>query len=391
MLFLSTLPILPVPVEMFFDASLLTLIVFPLLYVLVFRPMRLHIEERFHAEEGLREAKDKLEIRVKERTEELNRSNKELKQEVSERQQAERGAIEAKIQLEHLLESTPVVIYSCRIEGDKFIPTFASTHLNNFLGYNIKDYFGQANWWSENIHEEDRERVFAGFPSRLFTDGMFIHEYRFKAMDGTYRWIHDQITLIRDKDGRPEKIVGSWLDITERKEYEDRIQKWAYYDNLTSLPNRRMFFDRFKQIIPRMKRQKLLAAILFLDLNDFKIVNDTLGHDPGDLLLQEIANRFTQCVRTSDTVARIGGDEFAILLPEIAKVEDIAKLIKRIFTALEVPIEIKGHNLSVTISVGISLFPADGEDAETLLKKADLAMYRVKGKKENSFQFYTAM
>ena len=190
--------------------------------------------------------------------------------------------------------------------------------------------------------------------------------------------------------GQPTEIVGSWLDITNRKESEFTIMQLAYYDSLTGLPNRLMFTDCFNKEIGRMKRRELIAAILYLDLNRFKIINDTLGHSAGDDLLKEVAARLRQCIRLSDTVARLGGDEFIILLPEISKLEDVVKLVKRVFWALEAPIKLNGHDITVTTSIGISIFPDDGDDIETLLKKADIAMYRAKIEKKNSYQFYTS-
>lgn len=167
------------------------------------------------------------------------------------------------------------------------------------------------------------------------------------------------------------------------------IAHMAYHDNLTGLPNKRMLTDRFDQVVPRMKRKKLRAAVLFIDLNRFKLINDTLGHSIGDEALKEVASRLTRCVRGSDTVARLGGDEFIMLFPEISRIEDASKLVERIFEVLGPPIKLKEHEFTITASIGISIFPDDGDRLEILLSRADAAMYRAKEEKQNSYQFYT--
>ena len=390
MLLLSQLQILSAPLEMVIDSILLTIFIVPVLYLFLFRPMITNINDRLRAEDDLKKAKSGLEVKIQERTEELNKSNEQLKLEIIERREIEKETVAAKVRLEHLLESTPVVIYSCKIDGDKFVPTFASSSLKNFLGYDVSDFTRNPNWWVEKLHPEDRARIFTEFPARFFENGRLDHEYRFQAQDGTYRWIHDRVRLVRDKDGQPAEIVGSWLDITDRKEYESTIMQLAYYDSLTSLPNRRMFIDTFSKTIARMKRQGLLAAILYLDLNRFKVINDTLGHSAGDQLLKEVAVKLSQCVRLSDTLARFGGDEFIILLSEISRIEDIVKVVERVFLSLDLPIKLNEHEVTVSTSIGISIFPDDGDDIETLLKKADVAMYRAKSNKKNSYQFYAS-
>lgn len=336
-----------------------------------------------------RSARDNLEVKVKERTEELYNSNEQLRQKNLEQKKAEHEALQAKIRLEHLLNSVPAIIYSCIIEDNQFIPTYVNCISNDFMERGVTEFFHKPDWWSEHIHPEDREQVFSKFPQKLFEDDMLNQEYRFRAKDGNYRWIHDQIRLIRDTDGQPLEIVGSWLDITERKEHENILTHMAYHDRLTGLPNESMLSDRFNQIIYRMKRQKLSAAILFIDLNRFKIINDTLGHSVGDEVLIEVASRLGRCIRTSDTLARMGGDEFIMLFPEISRIEDVSRLIDRVFAVLEHPLKLKEHELTITASIGVSICPEDGGDLESLLSKADTAMYKAKEEKQNSYKFYT--
>ncbi len=175
----------------------------------------------------------------------------------------------------------------------------------------------------------------------------------------------------------------------ERKRAEQSIHEMAYYDSLTKLPNRTLFFDRLKHALIQAQRNKQMAAILFLDLDHFKAVNDTLGHDVGDYLLKEVGRRLPSCVRAIDTVSRLGGDEFTLLLPEISRVEDATVIVGKIFNVLKPPVVVRGQELFVSTSIGISLYPNDGKDADTLIQHADLAMYRAKQRGANGFEFYS--
>jgi predicted signal transduction protein with EAL and GGDEF domain len=186
----------------------------------------------------------------------------------------------------------------------------------------------------------------------------------------------------------------------ERKKTEDRIVQMAYYDSLTQLPNRSLFHDRLKQALEQSKRYGWTLALLFIDLDNFKRINDTLEHRIGDLLLKGVADRLGSYVRSADTVARqggnalantvarLGGDEFTVLLTEIYSMRDAAKVAQRILATLAEPFRLDGHEVYMTASVGIALYPADGEDIDTLIKNADTAMYHAKEHGKNNFQFY---
>ena len=193
-------------------------------------------------------------------------------------------------------------------------------------------------------------------------------------------------------------IDGEWhticivRDVTERKQFEERIQHLATYDNLTGLPNRMLFYDRLRQAIHLAGRNRHELSLLYLDLDKFKAVNDALGHDAGDEVLKGAANRIQQQVRESDTVARIGGDEFAVILHRIASPQDAATVAKKIIDALLTVFELSGakhETARIGASIGIATFPADGPDMDTLLKVADSAMYKAK-QSGNSFSFGTA-
>ena len=190
--------------------------------------------------------------------------------------------------------------------------------------------------------------------------------------------------------GDRRRLIATLRDITERKEAEALIVKQANYDSLTKLPNRTLFMDRLSLALTRASRNGGQIGLLFIDLDNFKKVNDTLGHSAGDQLLQEAAERLTACVRETDTVARLGGDEFTIILPDLQKAHDVEQVVRQILDRLSKPYLIDGTEVFASGSVGITLFPDDGKDAETLLKNSDTAMYRAKYDGRNTFRFFTA-
>jgi diguanylate cyclase (GGDEF)-like protein len=175
----------------------------------------------------------------------------------------------------------------------------------------------------------------------------------------------------------------------ERKQAEETIRHQAYHDALTHLPNRMLFQDRFAQALARAHRNEEMLAMLFLDLDRFKTINDTLGHAAGDRLLQQVADRLNHSLREGDTVARLGGDEFMVMLTGFRQVEDVAKVARKLLRIMRPPFFIDGNELHITTSIGISLYPYDGENAETLAKNADIALYRAKEHGRNNYQHYT--
>lgn len=189
-------------------------------------------------------------------------------------------------------------------------------------------------------------------------------------------------------DGQPARLVVLH-DVTERRHYEVELRHQASHDALTGLPNRSLLGDRLDQAVAYARRHGVRLAVLFVDLDQFKLVNDSLGHDAGDSLLQALAERLQGACREGDTVARIGGDEFVLLASEVGEPNDVVGLANRICKQLATPVEVAGRELTVTSSLGIALFPADGEEGETLLRNADAAMYRAKEVGRNTFQFYT--
>jgi len=215
------------------------------------------------------------------------------------------------------------------------------------------------------------------------------HEMRFRRKNGDSAWAMLNVSLIDDDSGIAN-IEGTLIDITERKVAEERVQSLAYYDALTGLPNRILLRDRLSKALSTARRQNHKVALLFLDLDRFKIVNDSLGHSVGDLLLQEIARRLKSVAREQDTIARLGGDEFLIVLTNIKDVPGAAVAVERFMDAMTPAFVLQGHSFSISCSLGVSIFPEHGADSETLIKNADAAMYSAKEGGRNNFQFFTA-
>ena len=220
--------------------------------------------------------------------------------------------------------------------------------------------------------------------------GVFREVFVNRAKDGHIYYEEKTITPLLDSDGEITHFVSSGKDITERMETQERLYYLAHHDALTELPNRVMFLDRLKHVATRLLRRDQICAVLFLDLDRFKNINDTLGHDTGDKLLQAVGDRLKESVRAGDTVARLGGDEFTVLLEDIESPDDIAPIARKILKSLTAPFHVDDHELFTSASIGISLCPSDGTDPNSLLKNADTAMYRAKEQGRNNFQFYSA-
>jgi diguanylate cyclase (GGDEF)-like protein/PAS domain S-box-containing protein len=226
---------------------------------------------------------------------------------------------------------------------------------------------------------------------RLPEGNILGHEMTWTGKNGQQVALSVSASSIMERDGSPVGIVYVADDITARKKAERRLEQLAMYDTLTSLPNRALFFDRMNQLLAMAKRNQYILALLYMDLDNFKGINDTHGHEIGDLLLQEAAKRMTSCTRKSDTVARMGGDEFIGICGRIAIAEDASVIAEKIIRALTDPFMILGNACSVGVSIGISLFPMDGDDVETLVSKADRAMYRVKETRKGSFSYFSPL
>jgi diguanylate cyclase (GGDEF)-like protein/PAS domain S-box-containing protein len=214
-------------------------------------------------------------------------------------------------------------------------------------------------------------------------------EREYLRKDGTTLWAAISPSLVRDPEGRPDYFVAMVQDITERKVAQDKVLHQAQFDLLTDLPNRALFADRLTQALNQARRQKWHAAVLFIDLDRFKSVNDTLGHAAGDALLHEIGRRLAASLRKGDTVARLGGDEFAVVLAQLTKPQDAGLVAEKILGVMAAPMLLEGQEHVVTASIGIALFPDHGQD-EMLVQHADAAMFEAKQAGSNTFRIYNA-
>jgi diguanylate cyclase (GGDEF)-like protein/PAS domain S-box-containing protein len=252
------------------------------------------------------------------------------------------------------------------------------------------------------IHPDDRELVEEQIREALLLSVGFTVEHRMMRPDGTVRYVRQQGEFVADDRRSGAWVSGTIQDVTEQRQAQERIRFLANYDSLTGLANRRLFKERLHRAITRAEARGHLAALLFLDLDRFKRINDTLGHSAGDRLLRAVADRLRDRVRGSDVVgrpdsdddqdppvSRLGGDEFTVLLSKISDPDDAGDVAKRILEALPEPISVEGHEIWTTGSIGIAVYPMDGEDVETLLKHADTAMYHAKERQRNSFHFFS--
>ena len=330
---------------------------------------------------------------------------KQLAQALSGKWVAERHLQATRARLQQILSSTPAVVYTCTPCRDH-AATFVSDNIIEQFGYTPEAVLAEPNFWLGRVHKEDLPRVFRDL-KRLLEVGEIALEYRFRHADGDYRWVSDRVKLVLDANGKPKERVGCWIDVTEQRRAEETIRNLAYFDGLTGLPNRVLMRELLGRALAAAERHQRSLAVLFVDLDQFKRINDTLGHDMGDLLLQEVARRLVSCIRRSDAIfsegdvgnlpqagreeaiSRLGGDEFVLILSEISSSEDAANVARRIAVALSQPIRLGHDEVIITASIGISVYPYDATSAETLLKHADAAMYHAKEQGRNSYRFFT--
>jgi diguanylate cyclase (GGDEF)-like protein/PAS domain S-box-containing protein len=215
-------------------------------------------------------------------------------------------------------------------------------------------------------------------------------EFEITGLKGTHRWMETHAVPLPGEQGGQPLVLSITRDITERKQTERRLKQLAHFDSLTGLPNRVQFIERLEQAMADADRHERLLGVVFLDLDRFKYINDSLGHGKGDMLLREVAMRLSGVVRRGDTVARLSGDEFALVLADMGHVDDAIHVAQKILDVFHQPFRVAGHDLSVTASLGITLYPFDDRGADDLLRNADVAMYRAKESGKNNYQFYVA-
>jgi diguanylate cyclase (GGDEF)-like protein/PAS domain S-box-containing protein len=298
-------------------------------------------------------------------------------QDISERKRAEQKIRDAEQRYRTLVEQIPAVTYIDPVD-DPETSLYTSPQIEQMLGYTPAEWQTQK-LWPKRLHPDDRERVLAA-DERFEAGGEepFSEEYRLLAKDGSVVWVREEAVLVRDEAGEPLYWQGVFYDLTERKALEERLHYQAFHDPLTDLPNRQLFMDRLGQALRRTRRRHKRIAVLFMDLDGFKVVNDSLGHEVGDLLLTLVAQRLRRCLRPEDTLARFGGDEFVVLIEAVDDPAQVVQVAERITEELRRPFIMEGRELYVTASIGISLGGARTHDTDDLLREADTAMYRAK-------------
>ncbi len=309
-------------------------------------------------------------------------------QDITESRQAEATLRESDERWKLALESSGDGVWDWHIQAGT---EFFSRRLLQMCGYGNDDLNSRPEEFDNRTHPDDLEQLHKARQDHF--DGKspsYESERRILCKDGSWKWVLSRgMVISRDADGKPLRMIGTFTDMTSRREAEALIRQQAYYDALTGLPNRRMLRDRLEQEIKRSKRDNQQLGLLFIDLDHFKEVNDTLGHDLGDLLLVEAGRRLQACVREADTVARMGGDEFTVILTELPGSSHLEGLLQKILRALEEVFQLGNEQVFVSASIGITMFPADATDIEDLFKNADQALYVAKGAGRNRFSFFT--
>ncbi|NVN99993.1 MAG: EAL domain-containing protein [Geobacteraceae bacterium] len=302
---------------------------------------------------------------------------------ISERKETEKALVASEERYRMLVENQSDLVIKTDVDGN-FL--FVSPSFCEVFGKSEDELLGKP--FNPLVFAEDREVTLES--RRDLHTPPYSCYYEQRALTGTgVRWLGWSEKAILDEQNRVEAIVGMGRDITDRKKAEAEIQQLAYYDSLTGLPNRVLLHDRLSQAIALANRNERHVAVLFLDLDRFKLVNDTLGHIVGDRLLQSVAGRISATVRECDTVSRLGGDEFVVVLSSFDHDEDITKVAEKILAVIAGVTMIDNREIYTTASIGISIFPNDGTDINFLMKNADIAMYQAKELGRNNFQYFS--
>jgi len=309
---------------------------------------------------------------------------------IEQRKAAENALKESEERLRFVMEATGEGIWDWSLPSDKVTHNASWYRLlgreESSLGHSFELY-------NTLIHPDDKAMVDAALRSCLDDGVDFICEYRLRHAQGHYLWLLGRGKVVeRAPDGSPLRMVGANKDITERKNAEAEFKRMALFDPLTSLPNRRLLVDRLQQAISKNRRSAQHGAVLFIDMDRFKQLNDSLGHDFGDLLLIEIGHRLTACIRETDTAARLGGDEFIVMLSELGDdadeaLESAKKIAGKILESLNQPYQLGPHPYRSTPSIGLALFSDEDGGVDGIIKRADQAMYEAKAAGRNCLQF----
>jgi diguanylate cyclase (GGDEF)-like protein/PAS domain S-box-containing protein len=284
-----------------------------------------------------------------------------------------------------LIEQLPLVVYLDEVDSISS-NIFTSRQIEPILGYSVEEWAKDPELFTRLLHPDDRERVLAAHAHTHETHEPLSLEYRLIARDGRVVHLRDEGVVVLDDHGKPLYLQGYLLDITREREAEQQLRQLALYDPLTGLANRAFFHERLKHAIKLRHDEGHATGLLYIDLDDFKGINDRWGHDLGDEVLHEIGQRIERSVRPGDTAARLGGDEFAVVLTEPVTPDDAVQVAERLLAEIGKPLDSGSGPLYIAASVGIAF----GSDDETLLREADIAMYRAKGHSELGYAFFDA-
>jgi len=313
-----------------------------------------------------------------------------IARDITLRRRAEQQMARAKERLDLALRSSRLALWDWDLANDR---VYLNENWASLLGEPPRESTYSTDELLAAVHEDERPvlRAALGNAVRGVSDE-FDCEYRVAHRDGEWIWIHARGRVTqREPEGRAQRMTGTSTNVTKRKRAEERAEFLATRDALTGLPNRVLLHDRLDQAVVNAARQRTGLAFMFIDLDRFKTINDSLGHHVGDELLKAVAARLTQCVRASDTVARLGGDEFAVILENLGgdPEEGAQQVADKMIAAMAAPLVVEGQPLNTSCSIGISLYPADGRDNHTLMKNADVAMYYAKEKGRNNYRFFS--
>lgn len=290
------------------------------------------------------------------------------------------------VRFNHLLKASPVVLYQLVMEEGGFKPVWVSANVKRLFGYDPEQLY-DINWWKSVLHEDDRSKTIEQFGS-IFEKGHVVYEYRILDKEGKERYIRDELQLLANSSDGHVEIVGSWSDLTDIYEKEDRLVFLSQYDPFTHLPNRQKLQERVEESIERSKQFDENFAILSIDIDRFKKINETLSYQVGDAVILRVAERLKHILKVDDTLARIGGDDFVLIVNEAVNVEKVSKIARKVLQRFAAPLRVDEHELMITASIGIAIYPEDGRDPDTLLKNAEIARYSAKKAGRNRFEFF---
>lgn len=291
--------------------------------------------------------------------------------------------------LAHMLDVSPAVIYALKPSDDTgpWMVDFVSHKIEQVSGYPVEYWLGHPRLWRDLIHPDDLQRVLED-QEHFKTQGWLHHEYRLRHADGHYCWLDDHMVMMRDETGHPVGVIGAWLDVSNRHRDGERIRHLANYDALTGLPNRSLLHARAAHILMHTDHQPTSAVVLHLNIDHFSAINETLGHEAGDQLLRDMAQRLTDTLRPQDIISRMGADNFVILLPG-ASARDAAQICLRLMTSVAEPLAVTDQELRLTASIGVAEFPADGADLAALTQAAESAVHQAKREGRNTVRFFS--